>query len=218
MKSDDLIRALASDPRPVRRLARPEKRAERWSMFVIIFVGAGSAALGLRADLAMKLHETLLVTQSLLVILLALVAGASAFRSSVPGAERHMLLRVLPLLALFAWLLSLLLADGSAARGASWAGMTCVRNMVLLATAPAVGLVLMLRRAAPLDGGWTGLLSFLSSAAFGIAGTQLVCAKDDPVHGVLWHFAPVVVAAVVGMLLGRRFFVRRSPVQTCPRE
>jgi hypothetical protein len=211
MKSDDLIRALASDLRPAPPMARPEKRAERWSTFVVIFVGAGSAALGLRTDLARRLHETLLVTQSLLVILLALIAGAWAFRSSVPGAEGHVLLRVLPFLALFAWLLSLLLGDASTARGASWAGVICVRNMVLLATAPAIGLVLMLRRAAPLDGGWTGLLSFLSSAAFGLAGTQLVCGKDDPIHGVLWHFAPVVMAAVVGMLLGRRLFLRRSP-------
>ena len=56
----------------------------------------------------------------------------------------------------------------------------------------------MLRRAAPLEPGRVGVF-----AALGAAGIQFICMNDDPLHALLWHWLPVVVAGAAGVVLGR---------------
>jgi len=73
---------------------------------------------------------------------------------------------------------------------------------------PALIIILLVRRAAPLDWRWTGGLAALSAAAFGVVGTELICPISRGAHLFDYHFLPVagltVVAFVAGSWWGRR--------------
>jgi hypothetical protein len=67
-----------------------------------------------------------------------------------------------------------------------------------------------LRRAAPLQPRYTGLLALLSTGALAALGTQLLCAKDDLLHVLLWHAGPLALTALLGVSLGDVLLRRRA--------
>ena len=72
----------------------------------------------------------------------------------------------------------------------------------------------LVRRAAPLRPGWTGLLATLTAASVGALGTHLVCPNGDAAHLLVWHFVPVALLAAAGIQLGRRLL--HWPLQPLP--
>jgi hypothetical protein len=162
---------------------------------------------------------------------LFVLAARSASQLSVPGLERGGVTRSLPIVSWFVWVLLIAArwVPGTHAHVArsmvALAGLSCAWRMTWLALAPTLALIVMLRQAAPLKPGWTGLFALLSASSVAILGTQLLCAKDDARHILLWHVSPVVVAAMMGVCLGkwllrergrqqvRRQWLRVPPVQ-----
>ena len=209
MKSDDLVRSLVNDLQPVRRLRGPGQRALRWGVLALVCVFVGTCALGLRGDLPGKLHQRSYLLQNASLLLLFVLSALSAFRLSVPGLGQSMVTRGLPALGLLVWIG--LLAFGWAHAPSAvlpWAafwrsGVPCVARMGCLALVPGLALFFMLRRAAPVRAGWAGLWSLVSASSLAIVGTQWVCPKDDPLHVIVWHLGPVLVAGLVGIGLGR---------------
>ena len=209
MNSEELVRSLVADLTPVRRLASVDARAMRWAVMALACVCLGSYALGSRPDLAGKLHDPAYLTESAALLVVFVAAARTAFHLGIPGAEPGPLARAVPIAGLFAWVL-LLASRGSPgasdplpAAGAWLDGLPCVGRMLGLAVAPTLAILLLLRRAAPGERRWTGLFAVLSSSALAILGTQVVCMKDAPRHLLLWHVAPVLIAALVGAGAGR---------------
>lgn len=83
------------------------------------------------------------------------------------------------------------------------AGLGCAARTFALALIPALALLGALRGSAVLEPRWTGALALTSAAALAAVGTQALCAKDDPLHALLWHVAPLMLAAIAGAGLGR---------------
>jgi hypothetical protein len=203
--SDELIAALVADLRPIRRLASPRRRAARFGGLACGAVAMAVSLVGLRQDLTARLQQAPFLGETLLLFVLFGAATCSALGSSVPGAALRGAGKWV-IAALGAWLVLIAarytLEPSARAVGH---GMPCVRRMLVLGSGPACVLLIMLRRAAPLRPGTSGLLAFLSAGSLGVLGTRLLCSKEEPLHVLLWHFMPLVAVAVLGSLCGRRW-------------
>jgi hypothetical protein len=209
VKTDDLIVQIAADARPVRVLPAPSVRFARWALAMVAFVALGVVMIGLRPDVSSAIGDPAFIVRLLTTVLAALLAAASAFAMSVPGAERSPIQHLLPLAALSAWavfLLVLLTGGGNPSqRLLAWPiNWPCGVKITGLAIVPGCALFAMLRRAAPLRPTWNAVLAALAAAALGAAATQFSCPVDDPAHQLVGHVLPVVILSILGALAGRR--------------
>jgi len=167
--NERLIRDLASDLAPVRRLRSPNVRAFTWLAIVV----TTAIVLAVIADVSALAHRLraapdmwLAVTGSTLTAILAAIA---AFQLSLPDARRTWALLPVPAALLWivasgagclrTWFLPAThVADLSEARD-------CLIFIVGLAVPLSALLIIMLRRAYPLQPGLTALVAGLASAA-----------------------------------------------------
>jgi len=208
--NERLIRDLATDLVPVRRLRPPSVRALTWlavvAVMAIMFAVIGDlSALGLRLSAAPDMW--LSVTGSTLTAILAAIA---VFQLSLPDARRTWVL--LPLPAALLWIvasgvgcLRTWFVPGTHAADLSEA-RDCLIFIVGLAVPLSALLIIMLRRAYPLQPKLTALIAGLASAA--AAATLLnffhpfdAAATDLAVH----VFAVVIVIGASWGFIGRLF-------------
>jgi hypothetical protein len=220
VRTDDLIRELAADGRPVRRLAPWLRRVAVWALVAAACAIGVIGSLGARRDLAQVIWRGPFIFEAMLLIVTALSAAAGALIVSVPGAERSKLVRWLPVAAgagaLF-WVageLAVVVAAGETNRflPAWW----CIQRTLLVGLVPGVLLFAMVGRGAPLRAAWAGLLALLSTSALGVLGTNIMCSVDRPLHVLLWHVGPMALLAAAGAFIGASLFdwmrgVRKSP-------
>jgi hypothetical protein len=204
VNSDALIHALCADLKPVRRLGSLTVRMLLWSGATLAYVAASSYAWGIRPDLSQALQRPAYMAENACLLLIFVLATRCWLQLGVPGVTRGWVTRALPISIYFVWalLVAVRWAPQAVGQAASLSGASCVYRMSGLTFAPALAAFSMLRNAAPLRPGWSGALALLSSSALAMLGTQVLCAKDDPRHVLLWHVAPVAVAAVLGVWLG----------------
>lgn len=218
MGTDEVVRSLVRDLRPVRRLRGAGWRTLAWASFALACVSIGAWALGARSDLPVKMRDPEYVREGALLLLAFALSARSAFLFSVPGAEGGAALRALPIAALLAWacLVSAGPPSGTLA-AASWtSGSLCVLKMTCLALLPALAVVFMLRKGAPLSAGWTGWFALSSAFSLALLGTRILCARDDPGHLFLWHLGPLLAIGLAGIHLGRWVFRRPAPARSAP--
>ncbi len=203
---DDLIRELAEDLTPARRLAAPAPAASAWLLTGALAVAAITLATGpLRPGLARQLtSEPGFAVDLLLGVLAAGAAGWALMRLRIPGLAEGVRAAALPLLLFAAWAGWQLIEWTQQVGPSSMLGKRddCVFEVVLFALPPlALGLWLV-RRAAPLDRGLTGLVAGLGAGVLPALAMQLAC-MDAPLHSLGLHLAPVLLAGALGALLGR---------------
>ncbi len=208
--NEPLIERLVSELQPVPPLSSPLRRAVRFCMGATAIVSGAVLSFGARAELGSRVHDPWFCAETAVLVLLFCGASVAAFASAVPGAKMSGTSTLLGLL-LSAWL-ALIAARGvlPSSSGAWTAGIACLRRSLWLGSAPALILLGMVRKGAPLDGASSGLLTLLSAGALAVLGTRALCAKDDARHVLLWHFMPLLVAALLGALAGRRWFGTRA--------
>ncbi len=216
MTNDELVRRLVRDLRPVRRLRDFEWRALLWAAVALGWMALVCAAIPARPDLARKLGDGWFVAEGAALVTLFVVAARSAFRSSVPGLGGA---RWLPLVALGAWIVLVAVDPSGAGLGTApprffLPGSPCAWKTIVLVFAPALSAFALLRRAAPLREGWTGLFALLACGALAMLGTQVVCRNDSLRHVLVFHVGAVLVAAAVGVAAGRLFLQRRLRATT----
>jgi hypothetical protein len=213
MSHEDLIVTLASSVKPVRPLPSPTVRMARWVALAIVAIGAGIAIRGLRANWPAALADPTFVITNLLILVVALSAAWTTFKLSVPGALQTPVAKWLPVAGLGAWgaiLVQQLAMTGSVAGAlvTERVLLACMWKTYGIAVGPAFVILLLARRAAPLDWRWTGGLAALSALAFGVLGTELICPITRHAHLFTYHYLPVAVMTVVAFLLGG-FVARR---------
>jgi len=214
MRTEDLIVELASRAEPVRPLPSPGVRTVAWLMVAAACGAAGMAAFGLRPRLGDLAGQTGFLATAFVAIATALFSSFAAFVLAIPGAERSPALRASTVALVAIWF-ALLVADivrggYGFARIADWP--ICFLRVMLISLVPAVLLVVMLRRAAPLSPAWTGALAAVAALCTGALAIQFICPLADPGHALLGHFGPVAVLATLGSLLGWRLFAPRHIV------
>lgn len=207
MRTDELIQQLSTDLPPVRPLARLPVRLAGWAVISATSFAVVLVLMGVRRELGDVLDRADFAFEAALLLLTAISAAVGALTMSVPGDARSVLVKWLPVGAALACVLWALgeLAFASAT-GAPTGRVTfawhCVYKTASIAVVPSVALFALLRRAAPLDGAWSGLLALLATAAVGVLGANTICPTDRPMHMLLWHVLPLVLFGGVGAGLG----------------
>jgi len=211
LDTEQLIHQLADHPAPVRRLPAPWRRAAVWFAislpYVVVVVFTHSMPASMPIDLSQMLHDRQFIIEQIATLLTAITAVMAAFCSIVPGYDRRILL--VPLLPLAIWLLSLgegcvndwirLGARGLALRP-DW---NCLPPAALIGIVPALTIVIMLRRGAPLYPRITLALAALAVAALGNFGLRIYHVGDASIMVLVWHFGSVIVLALLASWIGQ---------------
>ncbi len=212
---DQLIRGLADDLRPVRRLSPPLVRALTWLAALLALAVALSTFAHLDA-----IWQRISATPDLWLAavgsaLTAVLAAIAAFELSVPGAPRAW--AALPLPAALLWVgasgfgcLRVWVAPASHVANLGEA-RDCLVFIVSLSVPLSALLLLMLRRAYPLYPGLTAAIGGLAVAAAAATLLNFFHPFDAAATDLSVHAAAVALVIAANRLLGGRIF-RRSGI------
>ncbi len=209
MKTEVLIRALVADSaRPVRPVGHYLLRG--------VLGGAVSAValfvllLHARADLSQAFRSPAFVYKLAVAASLAVTAGyllPEVARPLPTSAGRRALLMVAP--ALLAIAVGVELGTQPAGlwlpRLVGHNASHCLSLIPLLAAAPAVSLVIALRRAAPARPAAAGAVAGLLSGGLGAVLYALTCPDDSPLFVATWYTIAIAVVTGVTAYAGRRW-------------
>lgn len=213
MQTEELIRALTKDAKPVERLAHPAWRAAAWMMISLAYVAVIVWLVGLRPDLPDKLSDQRFLIEVGAALLTSMMAAAAAFCAGCPG--RPLWERFAPFPFLAVWLASL--GEGC---WRQWlqAGpeglhlqvdLACFRSITFIGFIPAIAILLMIRRGAPVAPMSTTGLAILAATALAAAALRLFHTQDMSLMLLVWQFGTVAILAGLGFLAGR-YVLRRS--------
>lgn len=198
MDTDGVIARLVREAQPVRRLRDPLLRTGAWLAIALAAVGLSVGLMGPRPDLAIMLQDARYVTEQVAALLTAVATAFAAFMIVVPGRSRAWI--VLPALPLSVWLGSIAwgcVAEwlrGEAAFASDW---SCLPAIALVGAIPALAMVLMLRRGAPLLPHLAVCLGALAAAALGDFGLRLFHAIDAGLMVLVWQIGSVVLLTAI---------------------
>ena len=96
MQSEEIIRRLAANAPPVRRLAHPAWRATAWFMLSLAYAAAVVWVKGPRPDISARLMEPLFLVEVFAALATAMMAAAGAFCAGCPGRPFMGALRAFP--------------------------------------------------------------------------------------------------------------------------
>ncbi|MFT4150017.1 MAG: DUF1109 domain-containing protein [Paracoccaceae bacterium] len=205
MKTDDLIRALASDP-----LHAPSAGRRMALLLPVALMGAGGAllgAIGLRSDLLAALLTPMTAVKYLLPLMLGGSALWLALRAAHPG-QAVAARRLWAFAAVAAGVFVLRLA---ATAPADWgrgvmghSAAFCVPAICLASLVPLGAMLMALRNGASPAPRRSGLLAGLAVGGFMTAIYALHCTEDDPLFFVTWYGLAILIVAGIGALAGQR--------------
>ncbi|SUS07125.1 conserved membrane hypothetical protein [uncultured Defluviicoccus sp.] len=211
--TNTVIESLARSVRPVRRLPSPGRRVVRWLAMGLPVIGLFGIIMGARPDLGTKLSEPAFVVPFVAAFATAVFAAHAAFASSVPGTPRWWLWLPAPPFAL--WVGSLghqcwqdwlrLGADGIVFE----LDFACLPTIAIVGAVPAIAMVMMVRRSAPLMPRLTAFFGALAAAALAYVGLRLVHLEDAALMVLVWQFGAVALLATVSGAFGRGLFASR---------
>lgn len=208
METSDLILTLSRDAAPVRRLAHPMTRAALWFALSVPYIAAIVIIYELAGFETSLSLDARFVIEELATIATAVTAAIAAFCCIVPGRDRRIAL--LPLLPLAVWLASLgqqcadqWLRFGAAGVSLS-VGWECLPPSILIGIVPAVVMVIMLRRGAPLYPRSTVMLGALAVAALGNLGLRIFHVGDVTIMMLVWHLGAVALLLAAASFFGPR--------------
>jgi hypothetical protein len=198
MDTDRVIAQLVQDVRPVRRLGDPLLRTAAWLTVALAAVGVSVWLMGPRPDLGMKLHDVRYVAEQTAALLTAVTTALVAFVSVIPGRSRYWI--ALPIAPLSLWLGSIgwgCVSDwlrGATLFESDW---SCFPAIALVGAIPAVAMVLMLRRGAPLLPHLSVALGALAAAALGDFGLRLFHSIDAGLMVLVWQIGSVAILTAI---------------------
>jgi hypothetical protein len=204
--TNKLIQQLAGKTAPIRRLASPWRRSAIWLAISAPYVAAVALTHAIDFELA-QITAARFVIEEIATLATALTAVFAAFWSTIPGHNRKLLL--LPLIPLAVWLGTLgeaCVNDWLRFGGAGIAlrdDWECLPSAMAIGIVPAIAIVVMLRRGAPLIPNATLALAALAVAALGNFAMRFYHVGDIGIMVLVWHFGSVVLLALIASVLGR---------------
>lgn len=220
MDTDRLIQTLVDTAKPVLPLQRPWVRSALWLAIAIPYMALVVYVMSPRADLIPKLTEARYLFEQFAALATGIAAAIAAFASTIPGYSRRVLL--LPVLPLAGWV-------GALGQGciSAWIefganALTvrpdwfCFPAIILVGAIPAVAMVVMLRRGAPLMPCTTVALGGLAAAGLGNFGLRFFHPQDASLMVLVWQFGSVFILATLAGCLGRYVLNWRSVIGAAP--
>jgi hypothetical protein len=206
MKTEDLIGGLARDVPPVRRLRHPWLRATMWVAATAFYLAGVVLFMAPPGRLAAAFVDLRFLFEQLAAGLVGLTAAAAALATVVPGRSRRIF--IAPIAAGVLWTIMVAIGcvqDALRYRATGIPLQTdwpCVAAIVMIGALPAVALVHMLRRGAPLTPRITLALAALSAAALANVSACLVRQHDTSITVLVWHGTTVLALCGAAGLLG----------------
>jgi hypothetical protein len=208
-----LIDRLAAELTDMRPLPSPHRRLFLWIAVSAPFAALVVLLMSPRPDLSARLADPRFMMETLAALATALAAAYVALRMVVPGSDRRLIW--LPALPGAAWLATLgagcladWLRDGAAGLQIT-PDPVCLPKIALVGSVPALMMVLMLRRGAPLAPRGTLFLAGLGAAALGNFGLRFFHTQDAGLMVLIWQFGSVMLLATMTGLCGPRFLCWR---------
>lgn len=207
--TEAFVGALADCATPVRRLRSPHARMATWFGLSILYAAAVVAIMGLRPDIGDRLHEPKFLVEFGAALMTSMLAAGAAFCAGCPG--RPLWERFAPLPALAVWLGSLGAGcwDGWLTHGPDGLrvvpDLACFPYIVMVAVVPAILILAMIRRGAPIAPISATMLASLAAASLGAAALRLFHDQDASVMVLVWQIGSVALLTTIGALLGRSF-------------
>ena len=205
MRTEELIHQLAGHSAPTRRLAPPWQRAAIW--FAISAVSAAIVVYFQSVGFSHWQMDARFTIEQIATLATVVTAAIAAFGSVVPGYDRKIL--ILPLAPLLVWIAALgegcvhdWLLIGSAGLTVSW-DYDCMPIAAMIGIVPAIAIIAMLRRGAPLVPHVTLALAALAVAALSNFATRMHHYGDISIMILVWHVGSVFLVALIASLLGR---------------
>lgn len=207
MKTETLIESLTLNVDPVKPLRSPSIRTLCWFAISLPYCAVILWMMSPRPDLALKLMDARYLIEQGAALLTAVAASFVAFRLTIPGETR---LLILPIVPLAVWLGSLFqgflqewfrTGIASISLQNDW---ICLPAIVLAGAIPALSMVVMLRRGAPLAPRITVALGGLAAGALGNFGLRFFHQQDVSLMVLVWQFGTVALMSALCGLIGRR--------------
>ncbi|MFM9890948.1 MAG: NrsF family protein [Rickettsiales bacterium] len=205
MQTDQLIAQLAGEPAP-KAAASPWRLSLRWLAFLTFYAAMVMAFSSARPDLLTALQQPFFALEILLLAGIVISAVLSAALMSFPDLHQKRLLTFVPIFFFAAFagvMVAALLADPSSSREAG-KGMQCLSCISAYAVLPALLLLRAIARMATTRGASAGMLALLCAFAVGALLIRLREPTESIMHVMVWHYAPMLVVALIGLVLGRR--------------
>jgi len=209
MNTEELIRLLAADARPVRAHALER----RFALAVLLGLAGGAALMlgvfGPRQDWGAVLAQPMFWGKLALGGALAALGLAVLLRLARPGMAwgRAALWLALPPAVMWALAGASLSAAQPVDRLALLLGSTwrsCPFNIALLALPALAALLWALRGAAPTRPAWAGAGAGLLAGALGVLAYALHCPEMAAPFVALWYLAGMALPTALGAVLGPR--------------
>jgi len=207
MKTDDLIRVLASDVQPSQPLSL--RLGAGLVPALVLAAVALWLTLGFRGDLPSAVRDPLSAMRW--VLSLALGAGGVGLALVLARPEGRPLARVWPVgavalvgLALWGWAL---LATPPEARQMALVGKTmtaCLVTIPILSILPVAAIMATLRHGATTAPRLAGAAAGLGGGGLAAAIYALHCTEDSPLFYVTWYGLAILGVTLVSALLGQR--------------
>lgn len=207
----DVIRDLAAAAGPVQPLARPWTRAAIWCAASLPAIGVLYVVWPQPA--ASPPIDARFSVEQIAALVTGLFAAAAAFSTIVPGSSRWPL--VAPLVPLGVWLATL---GRMCARELSAAGhwppilvhWACLPATIVTGAIPAIVIVAMLRRGAPISPRFTAGFAALAVAGISNVGARFIHPFDASVVALIWHVLAVLALSGAASPFGGRLFNWRT--------
>lgn len=201
MISNELIHSLAASLKPVKVLRYSWKEYSVALLAGLFSVLAGIALSGVRPDIQNVVLSASFITQSIALLVLAILSTVSALQMSIPSLEKPVSQKI-AVVTLFFWTVTIVyLLLNSNSPFAGW-GFACAREIALSSITPTAILFILTRTSVILDRLSSGWLILTAGAAYGAIATQFSCSMSDPLHLLIWHALPVFLIGLIGMAVG----------------
>lgn len=207
MNTDQLIDKLVAEGAQ-KPLAHPIKQILFWTLGALVYLAAFCLFLGFRDDIAVKLADPLYIVELVLMSLAALSAACAAVYLSRPDCGQMPWIRYVPFGFIVLWAVAAFLGfkDFGGLQIVDIANqykIDCPLTIFLFSLPPGIAMFLLIRKGAPMQLYWAGIMAALSVTAFAYVGMRLVEMNDNPAHLLFWHALPVMIISIAGMLAGK---------------
>ncbi len=206
MDTDQLIATLSEDAPVMRPVIGPWRLAVVWIVGVMVYASVFLMILGMRADIMTQWSVPLFALEIGLLLVMVISSGISASLLAFPDMHQKPGLARLPIVFFTMFIALVMYQFLTTYEGIALAlhECWCTLYITIYAVIPAAVLFYLTRRAATTNPALTGSVVVLAGFSLGALILRLVEQTDSMAHLVIFHYAPMLAAGVMGLALGRR--------------
>lgn len=206
-KTDDLIKSLGADLKPVKPLGCPARRTLPWVAFSALYVAIIVHYVGMRPDLAAMLKDGMFLFEIILVGIAALFTAAASVYMSVPDmcGQKWLKPTALSLTGVFfLWVLTQWFSHGMPLPAAHWDH--CLNEAAIVALLPIAMLIYITKRGTTTTPILMSLMNITCVGALAYIALRLTCMSNDIGHIFIFHVVPFLVLGTLFGMLARKIY------------